>query len=1069
MQYSARRAEAPRLVVRRGGLAAAKSPLAARARPAVGGAAGGAAGAEGAGGAEGGEGAGAGAYGARRAGEEGEGEGGTGGTGGTGGAGGASGASGAGREPREGGAGREPREGGSEASKGARRLGRAGPVRAGQRTDVLGVLSAQPAGALAATSTAARAAGLQRAVATEYASALDAEPMERRQGRPWASDLCEAWLEGSLRSCDASLCEPHLAPGSSSIGSGDSGENNNVEEEEGAEADKDEGHSDDAGVRVAPGPRPRPLQHPQRTQHQALCKAGLDRASLSRLGLGRAEADRVYRAMYVYSFGFHQCASELCRSVSVPGGSKSTAELLGCVWRVYSSLVEQSGPLMTSGLERLEGEHRATLARVRGAREEELRGVQAAQAGAERACEAARAEQALALSELAASRGACGALEQRVRELEEALSERDRALCTERLRVERGAALQAKLDAQMREDTVSQCKAVSAAVSAREELSRREQELREARLALGESSREQGALSQQLAQVQAARFEADEALCARALDVARLEEMGLGNQQEVASLRQQCAALEQRVRELSDEARFSRADVTRARRALEEASRVAQALELRLAQEQHEAARARREAEAAQARAGQFEAAQAGLVAERQVAGERYAALAAELQRAHRAGRAVGEAKSAQDAELAAARAQLDELLRQSSAEGAMRQRLQDAVKFRSSELAGMEEQLGRHKRVAAERTREAAALKEQLAQHEAAAAARAGEAAERECELAARAAELEARAARAEGDVAQERSAMAALRARCARAEDELQRASDRALALADKLGDLPRVERELARLRGLVEVAAQDAQSVDEDLEAFCADLAAACATVAPAGAAKAAQLEKAALEEAALSGFLPGKKRPPPSACLRLRARRGLVKDMEQAFATVLASAAASAAQRASSLAAAAKQPPSRGAEEAEQLQLKLQHELAGKAKEVASLGARVAELHAALEAEAAPLRDALAAADERDRAAAHRIALADKLVQSQAADIQALGAAMAGATAERDRLTAALDELTERLGGEIETVSALRAANHALEMYVKQQQQQQKQQQQQPRGPTVAGTTPAPNVS
>lgn len=64
---------------------------------------------------------------------------------------------------------------------------------------------------------------------------------------------------------------------------------------------------------------------------------GLDRPSLERDGLCKDEIDRMYRAMYVYSIGFHQCVTDIVKQSTV-----AQPELVGRIWRTYSRLLELS-------------------------------------------------------------------------------------------------------------------------------------------------------------------------------------------------------------------------------------------------------------------------------------------------------------------------------------------------------------------------------------------------------------------------------------------------------------------------------------------------------------------------------------------------------------------------------------------------------------------------------------------------------------------------------------------------------------------------------------------------------
>lgn len=67
---------------------------------------------------------------------------------------------------------------------------------------------------------------------------------------------------------------------------------------------------------------------------EPMVRHNIDRLSLSKMGLGKDEVERIYKGLFVYSIGFN----ELLRSVS---RELEHAFIIQCtVWKVYSILLE---------------------------------------------------------------------------------------------------------------------------------------------------------------------------------------------------------------------------------------------------------------------------------------------------------------------------------------------------------------------------------------------------------------------------------------------------------------------------------------------------------------------------------------------------------------------------------------------------------------------------------------------------------------------------------------------------------------------------------------------------------
>eukprot|EP00930_Biecheleria_cincta_P077180 TRINITY_DN64453_c0_g1_i1.p1 TRINITY_DN64453_c0_g1~~TRINITY_DN64453_c0_g1_i1.p1 ORF type:complete len:1103 (-),score=258.18 TRINITY_DN64453_c0_g1_i1:122-3430(-) len=72
-------------------------------------------------------------------------------------------------------------------------------------------------------------------------------------------------------------------------------------------------------------------------QAQGLAQFGIDNAALERLGLDQQAAERVYRAMFVYSQGMHAVLQEAV------GRAKNSSTALLVLWRAFQSVLEQAG------------------------------------------------------------------------------------------------------------------------------------------------------------------------------------------------------------------------------------------------------------------------------------------------------------------------------------------------------------------------------------------------------------------------------------------------------------------------------------------------------------------------------------------------------------------------------------------------------------------------------------------------------------------------------------------------------------------------------------------------------
>jgi len=80
---------------------------------------------------------------------------------------------------------------------------------------------------------------------------------------------------------------------------------------------------------------------------QGLTQFGIDAASLERLGLDSQSAERVYRAMFVYSQGLHAMLQEAV------GKSNSSSQALLVLWRAFTTVLEHAGQSEEQGAESL--------------------------------------------------------------------------------------------------------------------------------------------------------------------------------------------------------------------------------------------------------------------------------------------------------------------------------------------------------------------------------------------------------------------------------------------------------------------------------------------------------------------------------------------------------------------------------------------------------------------------------------------------------------------------------------------------------------------------------------------
>eukprot|EP00927_Polykrikos_kofoidii_P043586 TRINITY_DN37664_c0_g1_i1.p1 TRINITY_DN37664_c0_g1~~TRINITY_DN37664_c0_g1_i1.p1 ORF type:complete len:1117 (+),score=251.02 TRINITY_DN37664_c0_g1_i1:330-3680(+) len=82
-------------------------------------------------------------------------------------------------------------------------------------------------------------------------------------------------------------------------------------------------------------------------QTQGLSQFGVDAAALEKLGLDTQSAERVYRAMFVYSQGLHAVLQEAV------GRSKDASQALLVLWRAFTAVLEHAGQSEQHGAESL--------------------------------------------------------------------------------------------------------------------------------------------------------------------------------------------------------------------------------------------------------------------------------------------------------------------------------------------------------------------------------------------------------------------------------------------------------------------------------------------------------------------------------------------------------------------------------------------------------------------------------------------------------------------------------------------------------------------------------------------
>ncbi|KAJ0406831.1 hypothetical protein P43SY_008853 [Pythium insidiosum] len=102
--------------------------------------------------------------------------------------------------------------------------------------------------------------------------------------------------------------------------------------------DDDEEEDDDEGGAVGTSPTERRYRrHRRRRRHGPLARAGIDRWTLYRLGMPRDLVDRLYRALYVYTNGFHNLINEIAARCPPTVEKHVSAN----VWLTFLLLLEQ--------------------------------------------------------------------------------------------------------------------------------------------------------------------------------------------------------------------------------------------------------------------------------------------------------------------------------------------------------------------------------------------------------------------------------------------------------------------------------------------------------------------------------------------------------------------------------------------------------------------------------------------------------------------------------------------------------------------------------------------------------
>lgn len=74
----------------------------------------------------------------------------------------------------------------------------------------------------------------------------------------------------------------------------------------------------------------------RRARGTALATAGLDRGALAHYGLAPADADRVYRALFVYTTGFHRMLGDVAKAAA----PSRRGHLTGLLWQTFGLLLE---------------------------------------------------------------------------------------------------------------------------------------------------------------------------------------------------------------------------------------------------------------------------------------------------------------------------------------------------------------------------------------------------------------------------------------------------------------------------------------------------------------------------------------------------------------------------------------------------------------------------------------------------------------------------------------------------------------------------------------------------------
>ena len=98
-----------------------------------------------------------------------------------------------------------------------------------------------------------------------------------------------------------------------------------------------------------------------------LRSVGLDRVSLTKRGMAREVIDRVYRALYVHSIGFHEALREMSANVADP-------DVVARIWRAFSHLIEEcEGDQFQTGMQDMARENRRIVDDIKTTFEQDLR------------------------------------------------------------------------------------------------------------------------------------------------------------------------------------------------------------------------------------------------------------------------------------------------------------------------------------------------------------------------------------------------------------------------------------------------------------------------------------------------------------------------------------------------------------------------------------------------------------------------------------------------------------------------------------------------------------------------